>query len=93
MKENPNTLGKYLRTERLKRKMTLDDVAKIIPLSPSQISAIERGMIHCPTPRTIERLAMFSELSPLQLAKMVDIKSHQLYYFIDKIEEAERNGE
>src|SRR5690625_2573765 len=57
-KENPNTLGEFLKTYRTKEKeMSLRDFADLIDISFSHLSKIERGE-HIPSKTTLSMIAI-----------------------------------
>lgn len=81
---NPNTLGKFLRSERLGRGMTGREVAEITGVNQSRISQIELGYVHSPSVTIIKNLSKFLNKTPLEIAEMIDLKSIPVQMFIER---------
>lgn len=79
---NPNTLGKFLRQERLKRGLTGKQLAELTEVAQSRLSQIELGYVHCPSVNILGNLATFLGKTPVELAKMIDNKNENIQLLI-----------
>ena len=59
--------GRKLRSARLQRIMTHEELAEITVLNGGQIGRIERGQIKTPRMRTVRYLAAALEIDPFEL--------------------------
>ncbi len=71
--ESPNALGKFLQTERGKRKLSLNKLATLSGLSRSTLQWYEKNHTYTPkiSPNTIEKLAIALEMVPYEVAQAI----------------------
>lgn len=67
MERDDLAFGEYLKKLRLKRGLTLKELAELSGISPSYLSRIERGERNVPHPRLFKKLAPALNLTPRQL--------------------------
>ncbi|NMB41838.1 MAG: helix-turn-helix domain-containing protein [Firmicutes bacterium] len=65
--KNSLSFGKYLKQLRLKKGLTLKELAGLAGLSPSYLSRIERGKRNIPNARFLNRLAPHLDISPQEI--------------------------
>lgn len=69
---NPNTFGKFVRATRIEKGLNGKELAALTGVAQSDLSHLERGQRSSPSIIVIIKLAKFFELTPLELAEMVD---------------------
>jgi transcriptional regulator with XRE-family HTH domain len=84
---NPNTLGQYLKNKRSEEGLTLRQLEAITGINQGSLSHIERGQFRSPSVYNVTKLAKYLELSPLEVAKMIDIPNEEIQRFIKDEEE------